>query len=97
MDLAAKHLEKHGDSVLSREECSMKKCNIIDLEMPDCNELQALSLYSKVCTLVNFPTFKSNFAGFNDTALHFLPENAPLPEISETRPKYRLFQDEVVI
>lgn len=92
MDLAAQHLDKYEESVLTPEECNVK-----DLEKSDCSELQALSLYSRVCTLLKFPIFKSNFAVFNDTALHFLSQNAPLPEISETRPNYRLFRHEIVI
>ncbi|VDK83189.1 unnamed protein product [Litomosoides sigmodontis] len=97
MDLAARQLEKREDSVGSAEKSGVKKCNTTDLETTDCNELEALSSYSKVCTMVNFPVFKPNFAIFNDTALHFLPQNAPLPEISETKPNYELFDQEVVI
>ncbi|VBB28133.1 unnamed protein product [Acanthocheilonema viteae] len=96
MDLTARHLEKYAGSVLSQEDVA-RKCRVTDLKMSDCCELQALSLYSKVCTLLEFPTFKSNFAVFNDTALHFLPQNALLPEISEIRPNYRLFRHEIVI
>ncbi|CAG9530433.1 unnamed protein product, partial [Cercopithifilaria johnstoni] len=95
MNLAAKHLKKYEESV--PEKCAVRKCNVADLEMPGCSELHALSLYSKVCTLLEFPIFKSNFAVFNDTALHFLPQNTPLPEISETRPNYRFFRHEIVI
>ncbi|EFO27057.2 hypothetical protein LOAG_01424 [Loa loa] len=93
----SRHLARYEESVLSPEECSLKECNVTDLEMSNYNELHSLSLYSKVCTLLEFPIFKSNFAVFNDTALHFLSQNTPLPEISEAKPKYRLFRHEIVI
>ncbi|KAM3723936.1 Gliomedin [Dirofilaria immitis] len=82
---------------INAEEYAVKQCNLNDLENSDFNELQALLLYSKACTLLEFPTFKSNFAAFNDTALHFLLQNAPLLEISEARPMYRLFRHEIMI
>ncbi|MCP9259127.1 hypothetical protein DINM_002095 [Dirofilaria immitis] len=91
MDLSARCLE------INAEEYAVKQCNLNDLENSDFNELQALLLYSKACTLLEFPTFKSNFAAFNDTALHFLLQNAPLLEISEARPIYRLFRHEIMI
>ncbi|EJW89075.1 hypothetical protein WUBG_00012 [Wuchereria bancrofti] len=95
MNFMIRHLSKHKKSIQSQEECSLKEYNVT--EISDCSELQALSLYSEVCSLLKFPTFKSNFAVFNDTALHFLSQNAPLPEISEARPNYRLFRHEIVV
>ncbi|KAK6101316.1 SRR1 family protein [Brugia pahangi] len=90
VNLMTKHLSKYEKSIQNPEEYNV-------MEISDCNELQALSLYSEVCSLLKFPTFKPNFAVFNDTALHFLSQNAPLPEISEIRPKYRLFRHEIII
>uniref|UniRef100_A0A0R3RFH7 SRR1 domain-containing protein n=1 Tax=Elaeophora elaphi TaxID=1147741 RepID=A0A0R3RFH7_9BILA len=97
MDLAAKDLRKYEKTALGFKGRAVRKCSGTDLEMSDCSELKALSLYSKVCTLLEFPTFKSNFAVFNDTALHFLSQNTPQPEICETEPKYQFFRHEIVI
>lgn len=97
MDLGAIHLEKYGRaSALSSKEYTVGN-NRTDLEASYYNELEALSLYSKACTVLEFPIFKSNFAVFNDTALHFLAKNTPLPKISETKPRYQLFKHEIVM
>lgn len=92
----ARYLVECGESVLNQESCGLRENNQIHLTVSACSELQALFLYSKLCTLLEFPIFKSNFAVFNDTALHFLPENAPIPKISEARPKYGLHRHEIV-
>ncbi|OZC11448.1 hypothetical protein X798_01305 [Onchocerca flexuosa] len=91
MDLTARYSE------LSPNECTVRECNLKDLKNSDLNELEALLLYSKVCTVLEFPIFKSNFAVFNDTAVHFLLQNSQVPKISEAKPKYRLFRHEIMI
>uniref|UniRef100_A0A915PMX7 SRR1-like domain-containing protein n=1 Tax=Setaria digitata TaxID=48799 RepID=A0A915PMX7_9BILA len=97
MDFAVRHSKKYNRSTLGGQECGLGKCNLKGLENSDFSELQALFLYSKMCTTLKFPALKSNFAAFNDTALHFLSENAPLTEIPETKPKYRLYRHEIFV
>ncbi|VDK74214.1 unnamed protein product [Gongylonema pulchrum] len=62
------------------------------------DELHALYVYSSMCSWIDFPSLPSNFAAFNDTAVHYIPKNVKkLPKIPDIPPMYKIFAHEIIL